>query len=530
MLERKDISLVALPVLDHKLNLEGLNAIREGFAERMQEHAYGAICRASGYEPHPPPSSELIRNKHTFTGVKTVRLDAQHASALGRERPALEFSQPNGTSDNIMHLGLPTDEEGLADITGKEHPTFEDIVQTMCHPACIGGNIPNAGMNQIRMVDALRDIDPAIRIHFFTPNGTRIMDMLEEARHTMNGSLHVHGLDLQSIRKGLHIPVRYLHEERRSSTAMFNSAGPTVEEVRESLKPHADILHHSSVFTPDPRYEAGNGRSRLIPTSAAMPHVSLKKGQTLFVIQEELLRLCMQNGIVEPHAHEDWLPSVLRGNQLDADALHHVNQRLLKLNTIMGTGMSVHHDTEHRRMAQVGRADGAILDLFGNEQGMTALHTNVLTPEMTDRVIELSGSTRIAKHLEETTGRGDAASAAALLDELSPKLILHWWCHRRGEMHLQLTAQQEQVFRVVLPSLMSRIHAKVVHYCPDSNFFEALNAEGYKRLLDEGVSAAVSMAAQYDARQAHEPQVLHDEKTGCSTAIWHVPGTGGMEN
>jgi len=530
MLERKDISLIALPVLDHKLDMKGLEAKREGFARRMQEHAFAAICRASGYEPDPPPSSESVTNKYTFNNVRTVRLNQEHTSAQGKSRSALEFFQSNGSSEKTIHLSLPTADEGLTAITGTDNPSFDKITETMCHPACIGGNIPNSGMNQLRMVDALKDIDPAIRLHFLTPSGTKIMDILENARKTMNGSLSVHSLDLPAMRKGLHIPVRYLHEGNRASTAMFNSAGPSVDDIRGSLEPYEKILRRSTVFSPDPRYGAGNGIIKLIPTSAAMSHVSLNDGYTLFVNQEELLRLCKQNNIVDSHDDKDWLPSVLRDNDFDQDALRVVNDRLVKMHKCMRGHGSYKGDQRHKRMAQIGKTDGAILDLFENENGMTALHTCALSEAMSDRVIDLAGSTRVSKHLMETTGRGDAASAAALLDEVSPKLLLQWWQQQNKNIYLKLSKQQTEVFHLVLPSIMSRIHAKVVHFCPDSNFFEVLDAKGYKRLLQEGISVASTMAAQYDVGRSLEPQILHDIITACTTAIWRVHGTDFVQN
>lgn len=512
----KDVSYIALPVWDNAFDSERLNPRHTDFVTQMRALTYAAVCDANGHAPMPPPSSKVLQNKLTFEKADASRLPEDHPAALGKGRPAIAF---NLNGSGTKYLGLPTPDEGLIEVTGSDNPDFERVLQKVCKHPELGGNIPNSGLNQVRMLrSVLAEIDPALRLHIITPS-KRITEMILEERQGIEDVLHAVELEGLEERKGLHIDIHFLHEPQGHSyngvTAMFNSRGPSADTVRSALEPHEALLQQSTVFSPDPRY-VRHENVRMIPTTAAMKEVDPADGHGLFMNESELRAFCMHRGIIGKNTPDDWLPGAIRNGMLDHDAIQTASASLGCLSRSMKNTQGA------RRLLQTGLVDGAQYEMFSANHGTDIMYTSPFEEETEDRIIEIIGSNKVGRHLENKTGRGDAASAASLIDLVDSGLILKWWNHHHADEKTNLSPEQERVFHRTLASIMSRFHSKAVFYCQDPNFFHAMDNASYRRLFEQGVQIALGLARQYTSANKLAPQVLHDTSWDISCVAWSV--------
>jgi hypothetical protein len=504
--ERQHIGIIAnSSVADHKADIPGLEERVRGFGHAFQDAAYQLMLRANNFPPHTTPPTQALRNK-----IPIDRTQLRH---------------DNGTVGIDLHEGetahqLWLPHNGIEHIFPERPVTESEVTRRLFQPPTIGGNVANVGLNQLVMAEALQPVLPKLTLDFYVPEHGVLRGVLEEIHDRVNGLVHVHGLPDIHERFGLHIPLRFLHEGDRMQTLMLNRRGAAAEAVNAMLRDGTDVTRQEfvRVFATDYLPVLYGSPVSLLPTSASIDRLPLQTNQALLVSGSELRRILASQGHTFPPAHEQ--------NILPAIAHQGAEIQIAHQQLVNARGRALHSSLQPKhpgRLAQIGLEDGRSVDMYvaGNDL-IIAEHTQPHDDGI-DAMIHAANSPHVGRHLEETTGRGDAASAATLLDLAEPTKLLAWWKQDAVGSYPNLSDEQVRSLQFVLPGVMSRLHAKLVQYCLDSNFGQALTAEQYQNVLRFGMHIALQNIAAFDRPVGTHINTAFHAASGIATSIWKMP-------
>lgn len=504
---RTHIGIVAnSSVADHKADITGLEQRVRGFGHAFQAAAYQLMLKASKHPPHTTPPSQALRNKIPVDRTRIVR--------ASDDTIGLQLDE----GDTPHELWLP--QHGIEQIFPGRVVDEAALTRELFQTPTIGGNVANVGLNQLVMAEALQPVLPDLTLDFFVPEHGVLRGTLEETHARVNGLVKIHGLPDIHERFGLHIPLRFLHEGDRMQTLMLNRRGASAESVNAMLRDGTEVTRQgfARVFATDYLPVLHGSPVSLLPTSASIDRLALQTNQALLVSGSELRRILASQGHTFPPPHEQNILPAIAHQSGEVQAAHQqlVNER--------GRALYSSLQPEHQgRLAQIGLEDGRSVDMYvvGNDL-IIAEHTQPHDDGI-DAMIRSTNSPNFGRHLEETTGRGDAASAATLLDLADPTKLVAWWKKDVAGSYPELTAEQIRTLQFVLPGVMSRLHAKLVQYCLDSNFGRALTAEQYQNVLRFGMQIALQNITEFDRPVGTQINTAFHSASGIATSIWKMP-------
>lgn len=509
-------AFLALLVEDHKLSKE----LPDIFITTIQKMATLTACNVNKIKVNGKAPTSFNQNKITYSKAEPVQLEESHPYTDGIARKGFKFTKPKAEvvegEDPCFYLGIPTKEEGLPDTAGDEL-SFHDFMKAVSDEACIGGNVPNAALNAALMTEALQPIDDSLEIIIATPDNTILSTKLSERIGRMNSALHVRLLSYAKPREGLHIPIG-------SQNIMINSESPTIEEIMTMIEEaRTDLEECLLLYSGDHRLglNSTNSDTRLIPSTASKQSLTPNNAGVLLLNENELA-VVMKNAKI--WSADDVLLAVtnVETDTINTSAIEKTNFAFRKIAEAFLAERPQKFTLENlpRRIAQIGMDNGKILDVFIVGEEILFMETSAMKDHLIDRVIECANSEKIQKGIIDKTGRGDAAAAATILDGVDPEKFLTWWGKNHSESSLDLSAQQKSLLRIMLSAVMSRFNAKIVHHTPGSNFFDSIDAEGYRGVLDLGMGIAINLVLDMQRPEDTEPQTLRDEASQMKTTIW----------
>lgn len=527
--ENHGAAFLAFLVEDHKLSKEKLSP---KCFEVMQKMAFLAACYINKVPLDRELPQSFEKNKLTFSSAEYVQLPQDHPCAGGVARPGFRFTKPESEvrdgEEKYFYIGIPTEDEGLSPFENTP-PTFRDFMKRVSDEPCIGGNIPNAALNAALMIEALHFIDESLHIVIATPEKTSLSKKLEERMERMRDVLRIVLLSGVQPREGLHIPVEFLHNDEsgnRAQNIMINSEGPSIPAILATITDIRAQLEQCMLYAGDHRLElhAHNG-TRMIPSTASRETLAPDSGEVLLLNTDEFAQF-MRNADLW-----DQQDTLLPVTNTTIGTTSHVN--LNKTNAAFRAIVRAflakqpegkELESQPQRFAQIGMTNGMILDVFIVGSEILFLETSAMKEWLIKTLIECAGSESIGLDKTELTGRGDAAAAATILDSANPEKLLTWWKDKHTEMsETELNSEQLMLLRMILPAVMSRLNAKLVHFTPGSNLFDAIDAEGYRRVLDLGMSISINLVMAKKGEVNSEPQLLEDETSLMKTTMWKIP-------